>query len=57
MQLDLQTLIRQQDRGVTTLLPPVEVSAVLALTPHHLHSAAVRETCAWFTDNYEQARK
>ena len=57
MQLDLQTLIRQQDRGVTTLLPPVEVSAVLALTPPHLHSAAVRETCAWFTDNYEQARK
>lgn len=39
--------------------PPMEISAALALTCllPHLPSAAVKETCAWFTDNYEQARK
>lgn len=40
--------------------PPTSSHVALALPAHGPHlpaSAAVKETCAWFTDNYEQARK
>lgn len=57
----MPSLQRQDSLGPPPPPSSREVRTTLALTcppgPHLPASAAVKETCVWFTDNYEQARK
>lgn len=43
--------------GTPPTLPPLELRAALPSPAAPHPPAAVKETCAWFSDNYEQARK